>query len=238
MVGAVEIWHHSSRREPYARHDTGTRTGTRPTRGSTTKDPVHAPAGLVPAAYKAGTAVTGWESLNCTAPLSHISFDRRIAAVSSLWTPEGEHRVERGDVGPEAASPPQTSGAPSDEVLAPDAHDEGELRQETAEEEMAELERQLASAPVEDVIANHCYGMFQLAALHLGQSPPRLDSARLAIDAFAAVVESLGERLGAASDSLRDGLAQIRLAFVQIAAVEQARTAPAQANDEGTPSEA
>jgi hypothetical protein len=85
---------------------------------------------------------------------------------------------------------------------------------------MLELERELAGAPAEDVIANHCYGMFQLAALHLGQSPPKLEAARLAIDAFAAVVETLGERLGPATGTLRDGLAQIRLAYVQIAAAQ------------------
>jgi hypothetical protein len=83
--------------------------------------------------------------------------------------------------------------------------------------ELARAEEQLLSAPVEDVIANHCYGLFQLAALHLGQQPPHLEASRLAIDALAAVVDRLGERLGASAGTLRDGLAQIQLAYVQIA---------------------
>ena len=48
---------------------------------------------------------------------------------------------------------------------------------------MAELEAELAQAPVEVVIANHAFGLFQLAALHLSQQPPQLPQARLAIDA-------------------------------------------------------
>ena len=65
-------------------------------------------------------------------------------------------------------------------------------------------------------MANHAYGLFELAAIHLSQQPPRLDQARLAVDAMAALVEGLAGRLGEAERSLHDALAQIRLAFVQI----------------------
>ncbi|HVC26075.1 MAG TPA: hypothetical protein VND23_09980 [Acidimicrobiales bacterium] len=129
--------------------------------------------------------------------------------MSSLWTPDGEHRVEREPDGAVSGRARSATQAP-DEVAS-------DLDEERDREEIADLERQLAEAPPEDVIANHCYGMFQLAALHLGQRPPQLDGARLAIDAFAAVVETLGDRLGSSTGTLRDGLAQIRLAFVQIA---------------------
>ena len=65
-------------------------------------------------------------------------------------------------------------------------------------------------------MANHAYGLFELAAIHLSQRPARLDQARLAVDAMGALVEGLAGRLGAAEPSLRDALTQIRLAFVQI----------------------
>ncbi|MDA8290674.1 MAG: hypothetical protein M0Z33_03195 [Actinomycetota bacterium] len=134
--------------------------------------------------------------------------------MSSLWTPEGEHRVRR-----------PSSEAPSESISHAGAGETGPTDptgdEPGAREELADLERQLLGTPVNDVVANHCYGLFQLAALHLGQRPPRLDDARLAIDAFAALVDALGERLGPATGTLRDGLAQIRLAFVQIAAGEQ-----------------
>ena len=79
-----------------------------------------------------------------------------------------------------------------------------------------ELRRQLLGTPAEVVVANHVYGLFELAAIHLSQQPPGFDQARLAVDAMAALVEGLQGRLGEAETSLRDALAQIRLAFVQI----------------------
>ncbi len=65
-------------------------------------------------------------------------------------------------------------------------------------------------------MANHAYGLFELAAIHLSQQPPDREEARLAVDAMAALVEGLAGRLGEAEPSLREALAQIRLAFVQI----------------------
>jgi len=81
---------------------------------------------------------------------------------------------------------------------------------------MVELRRQLAETPVEQVVANHCFGMFELAALHLSLQPPRLDQARLAIDALSALLEGLTGRLGEEEAQLQEGLASLRLAFVQI----------------------
>jgi Domain of unknown function (DUF1844) len=80
----------------------------------------------------------------------------------------------------------------------------------------------LAEAPAEVVVANHCYGLFELAAVYLSQSPPRLEAARLAIDALGALIDGLAGRLGETEAELRDALQQMRLAFVQIAAVDQA----------------
>ena len=68
------------------------------------------------------------------------------------------------------------------------------------EEELLEVAKQLAAAPAEDVVANHCYGLFELAALHLSQQPPPFDKARLAIDALGLLVDGLGDRLGHAPD--------------------------------------
>jgi len=66
------------------------------------------------------------------------------------------------------------------------------------------------------VIANHAFGLFELAALHLSLQPPQLEQAQLAIDALGTLVEGLVGRLGAAEPTLKDGLAQLRVAFVQI----------------------
>jgi hypothetical protein len=94
---------------------------------------------------------------------------------------------------------------------------------EEAQAEMDAIREQLVRAPVELVISNHAMGLWELAALHLSQKPPHLPQAQLAIDALSALVESLQGRLGEPERSLRDGLAEIRMAFVQIASAERSR---------------
>ena len=98
--------------------------------------------------------------------------------MSSLWTPEGEHPVDRD---------PETAIAAGDE------------------EEPSEAE---------------------LAALHLSLRPPQLDEAALAIDALGAMVERLEGRLGDEEATLRDGLAQLRLAFVSVKSAATAAKTP------------
>jgi hypothetical protein len=121
--------------------------------------------------------------------------------VGTIWTPSGEQPV--GDEGDQAAAgaPPGGTGQPPPDEL---------------EAELAEVQRQLLETPASVIIANHAIGLFQLAALHLNQQPPNFVDAQLAIDALGSIVEGLGDRLGPDEDALRDALAQIRLAFVQI----------------------
>jgi hypothetical protein len=72
---------------------------------------------------------------------------------------------------------------------------------------------------VSDLVANHAVGLWQLAVLHLTPeegTEPDLGEASLAIDAMAAMVEGLGDRLGANAEPLRDALTQLQLAFVQV----------------------
>ena len=83
-------------------------------------------------------------------------------------------------------------------------------------EEMNAVREQLAAAPAEIVIANHLMGLYELAAIHLSQQPPKMEEASLAIDAMSAVLDSLEGRLGEAEGTLKDALHQIRLAFVQL----------------------
>jgi hypothetical protein len=120
--------------------------------------------------------------------------------VGTIWTPGGERPV--GDDRDQTAAP---GAAPGE---AP----------ENLEAELAEVQRQLLETPASVIIANHCIGLFQLAALHLNQQPPNFIDAQLAIDALGAVVEGLGDRLAQDEEPLKDALAQIRLAFVQIKA--------------------
>ena len=80
--------------------------------------------------------------------------------------------------------------------------------------------------PVADIVANHAIGLWQLALLHLAPDPapdgsptaPRLAEAGVAIDALAGLVETLGDRLAPHELALRDALAQLRLAYVELGA--------------------
>ncbi len=127
--------------------------------------------------------------------------------MSSLWTPDGERPVGREPSPASQAPPPGPFGG-----------EEDDLDQEALQAQMAELQQRLAETPVEIVIANHAFGLFELAALHLSTAPPSLDQAQLAIDAMGALVEGMEGRLGEGEQQLRDGLAQLRLAFVQVKA--------------------
>ena len=133
--------------------------------------------------------------------------------MSSLWTPGGERPVPPRREAPREAPEPTSS-----RVAAGAAGDVDALSPEEAQERLAELQAELARTPAAVVVANHCFGLFELAALHLSAPEPRLSEAQLAIDALAALVEGLGTRLGEHEAQLREGLAQLRLAFVQIRA--------------------
>jgi hypothetical protein len=66
------------------------------------------------------------------------------------------------------------------------------------------------------VVTNHAVGLYELAAIHLSAEQPDLVSAALAIDGLACLVEGLGDRMGDETGTLRDALATIRMAFVQV----------------------
>ena len=121
--------------------------------------------------------------------------------MSSLWTPGGEHRVPEE----EPSAEPRAGREPPDEDV-----------EEAVLAELDAARRRLAEVPAADVVANHAMGLFELGAIHLSRQPPALSEAQVAIDAMAAVIEVLGERLGPNAGVLRDALAQIQMAFVQV----------------------
>ena len=128
----------------------------------------------------------------------------------SLWTPGGEHPVG-SDEGSDASSGPG-SATPSFDDLSPEQQGEA---QDMARE-MAQAQAAVAAAPAADVVANHLMGFYELAAIHLSQEPPNFAQATVAIDAMSAVLEAMVGRLGDNETTLRDGLSQIRMAFVQL----------------------
>jgi len=134
--------------------------------------------------------------------------------MSSLWTPSGEHFPK--EEGPDAEGPPSTP--PGDSALTGAASEPSEAEAQAAVEAMR---AQLANTPAEVVVANHCYGLFELAAIYLSQTPPMLFQARLAIDGLGYLLDGLKGRLGEAEPSLHESLSQLRLAFVRLEGVER-----------------
>jgi len=110
----------------------------------------------------------------------------------------------------------QTSGEPSG--LA--GEDDGSAL-DGAQEALRDAQARLADVPAELVVTNHVMGLYELGAIHLSAEPPDLRGAALAIDAVACLVEGLGDRLGPDAATLRDALANIRLAFVQVKGAAQ-----------------
>jgi len=138
--------------------------------------------------------------------------------VSSLWTPSGEHRpAEEPAEGPGTGVQGPGAGLPRDTEREPTAEEVEALR---------EVHARLVATPVVDVVANHALGIWQLALVHLGvitppgadgkPPAPNLPAAGLAIDAMAAIVDGLGDRLGVHALVLRDALTQAQMLFVEV----------------------
>jgi hypothetical protein len=137
--------------------------------------------------------------------------------VSGLWTPgSGEPREPSTEPDPGADGP--VLGGPGPDGPPPTAEEMEAVR---------ELHERLAATPVADVIVNHAIGIWQLALVHLGvvtppdaegrRPEPDLAAAGLAIDALAALVDGLTERLGDGEPMLRDALLQAQMLYVEIA---------------------
>jgi hypothetical protein len=122
---------------------------------------------------------------------------------------------------------------PADAEAAPAGADEAADPIADAQTAIDDARRRVAEAPPEVVVTNHVMGLYELAAIHLSADEPNLPAAALAIDAVACLVDGLGDRLGPDVATLRDALANIRLAFVQIKSRPQS---PSEA-DETTPSD-
>ena len=129
--------------------------------------------------------------------------------MSGLWTPGGD------------PTPPPTIGSPPPVPPAESGPDPEELAA------IRELHARITATPVADMILNHGVGIWQLALVHLGVATPPDDEGRvpapdlaqagLAIDALAALVDGVGERLGEGEHLLRDALREAQSLFVQIA---------------------
>jgi hypothetical protein len=122
--------------------------------------------------------------------------------MSTFWTPSGERPIPRDE--PAASSPPPSGQPEGDEEM------DEELRAE-----LLAMQEQMIRTPAAIVVANHCIGLVELAALHLGQNPPNLADAQIAIDALAGILDSVGARMAENGPPLRQAMNQMRMAFIE-----------------------
>lgn len=116
----------------------------------------------------------------------------------------------------------------------PPADTDTETLLSDAEQAIEDVRKRLAEVPAEVVVTNHVMGLYELAAIHLSSAPPNLPAASLAIDAVGALVDGLGDRLGAETSTLRDALANIRMAFVSVKSAARAAEPAEGTGDDAT----
>jgi hypothetical protein len=144
--------------------------------------------------------------------------------MSSLWTPSGEHFPSKEGGAAGSSGSPGSPGSPPGPDFDDPHFDEGDVAPLSAEAqaELDAMRQQLASTPAEVVMANHCYGIFELATIYLSNAPPMFFEARLAIDGLGALLQGIAGRLGEAEPSLLQALSQLRLAYVQLEGADRA----------------
>lgn len=158
--------------------------------------------------------------------------------MSSLWTPDGEHQVPREPQPPEGAGDQAAQGTPgamrgadegadhSGDTLRAAAEAIGidldslsdeerdQLRAELAE--MMRVRREVAATPASEMLTNHMMRLFDLATIYLEGDPPSFADASTVIEAFRAMLDALGDRLGDSHDTMREALGQLQMLFVQV----------------------
>jgi hypothetical protein len=96
--------------------------------------------------------------------------------------------------------------------------------QDLTPEQLEQLREQLASVAAGDVVAEAAMSLIALAYVRLGIPPDQharfrdLDAARLLVDALGGMLAATEGRLGAPEPSLREALANLRMAFADVAA--------------------
>ena len=130
----------------------------------------------------------------------------------SLWTPDGEHEVNKQQQSTTAEADEEIQDIPGFEDLTPEQQEQARAMAS----ELAEARQRLAETPAAEVVANHVMGIYELAAIHLSSQPPALEAAEIAIDAMTAILSVLENRLGQNETVLKEALQQIQMAYVQI----------------------
>ncbi len=131
------------------------------------------------------------------------------------WTgagaPGGRRRHSGGDPTAPLRAAAEAIGVDLDALSAE------EREQLAAElEQMMAARREIANTPASEMISNHLIRFLDLATIYLESEPPAFADAATAIEAFRAVLEGVGDRLGESQPMLTEALGQVQMIFVQV----------------------
>ena len=116
--------------------------------------------------------------------------EQSLDTVRRTLPPEGSRWGEAPPGSPGRHPHPRIAAAP----VAAGRVDDRHAMSAEAQAEFDAMRQQLANTPAEVVMANHCYGIFELATIYLSHTPPMLFEARLAIDSLGALLEGVKGR--------------------------------------------
>lgn len=146
--------------------------------------------------------------------------------MSSLWTPDGEHEVPPAGSGEPSGPGTADPGDASAETLRAaaaaigvdlDSLDDQERAELAAElEQMMQVRREVANTPAAEMLTNHMMRLFDLTTIYLEGDPPAFADAATVIEAFRALLEALGSRLGESEEVLTEALGQLQMLFVRV----------------------
>ena len=111
-----------------------------------------------------------------------------------------------------APAPAERSPSPEEQAPRPEADDLWTPEQEAEARKMAE---EMAQVPSLDWVINVAVSLANAAGVKLNSR--QLEDARLAIDALAGLMGSVGSRLQDAETPLRQTLAELQMAYTQVA---------------------
>ena len=127
--------------------------------------------------------------------------------MSTLWTPEGEHRIPNAKSGQKPASE-----SLNDTSSLPDLEN---MTEEQIAEMVDKVRGEVLNTPAIQIILNHLSGLAELAAIHLSVDQPDLESAKLAIDCLEAIVEKIKDKVDdEISNAVTTMLSQLQVAWV------------------------
>lgn len=132
----------------------------------------------------------------------------------TIWTPRGEHELSRDSSDNSQPAPPHNQ-PPSSGVAAHDPEIDPQAQQEY-EQQLAEIRQNILETPIELILAQHFFGLSEIAIIHLSNDNPNLEAARLVINAMDGLMSATQGELGDAEEALQLALHQIQLEFVNV----------------------